>query len=74
MTSQVCRLICIFLNLLSIYNLWVNLSQTWTDYVFGVFFPSLAYIRPRVMDWQQIFKKCKLAYTLMTSSVDNFKC
>ena len=42
MTSQVCRLICIFLNLLSIYNLWVNLSQTWTDYVFGVFFPSLA--------------------------------
>ena len=31
-------------------------GQTWTDYVFGIFFPSLALIHPRVMDWQQIFK------------------
>ena len=30
-----------FKNMLPIYNLWMNLSQTWTDYVFGVFFPRL---------------------------------
>ena len=52
----------------------MNLSPTWTNDVFGVFFPSLALIHPRVIDLQHISKNANLPVTLVTSSVENIKC